>query len=343
MVFDGDTAYFTTSKGRLSAVEVDGDVGTAKWTFPDPDNSADDDLNTRAIYGAPIVENDRIYISTFHGGVFALDKETGRPVWPNPQDAADGINGDIISGLAASDDLLFFGTTEGRLYAVKKSDGTRAGGWAEPREFDGGIWATPVVQGDNVFISTMKGEVHALSTADGSERWSEPFSSSGAIADLQLVGEDLLFAPSVNRTAYFIRTDGTLAGKYEADDWLWTNSATAGNRAYFGDFGGNVHAIDITSFTETWKASVEKERIRSGPAVVGDVVVVADRKPVVTFINVADGTVLNRVPVENAGTVRADLTVKDGNVFFATTDGDLFRAEPQARRVVPIQLNGVKK
>ena len=120
-------------------------------------------------------------------------------------------------------------------------------------------------------------------------------------------------------------------------------SMTPDDVVVFGDFGGTIHAMDKTSYTEKWKASVENERVRSGPAIVDDVVVIADRKPVVTFINLSDGQVLNRVPITGAGTVRADLTVKDGNVYLATTNGRLFRAEPEARRVVEIQLNGVRK
>jgi outer membrane protein assembly factor BamB len=344
VTFDGDTAYLTTSKGRISALAMSGDSATAKWTFPDKDNSEDKKLKTRAIYGAPIIEDDRVYIATFEGGVFALDKATGRPTWPNPEEAGEGIDGDIAGGLAASDDFLFFGTTEGRLYAIKKSDGTPAPGWEKPKSFDGGIWASPVVSGESVFVATMKGEVHAVSVADGSQRW-EPFRSDGAIAELQLLENDLLFAPSVNHHTYLIRTaNGELAGEYEADDWVWSTAASNNGRIFFGDFGGTVHGVDITpKVTPAWEASVEDERVRAGAVVINGVVVVADRKPVVTFFDAANGTVLNRVPILDSGTVRADLTEKDGSAYVATTSGKLFRAEPDSRRVVEIQLSGVKK
>jgi hypothetical protein len=83
--------------------------------------------------------------------------------------------------------------------------------------------------------------------------------------------------------------------------------------------------------------------VRAGAVVINGVVVVADRKPVVTFFDAANGTVLNRVPILDSGTVRADLTEKDGSAYVATTSGKLFRAEPDSRRVVEIQLSGVKK
>ena len=344
VTFDGDTAYLTTSKGRISALQLTGDNATAKWTFPDPDNSEDKKLKTRAIYGKPVIDGDRIYLATFEGGIFALDKETGRPTWANPEKAADRIDGDIAGGIAASEELLFFGTTDGRLYAINKSDGAPAPGWQEPKSFNGGIWATPVVSGDTVFVSTMKGEVHALSIADGNERWQKPI-SEGAIAELQLVNDELLFVPSLNHSVYLIRTsDGAVAGEYKADDWVWTTAANADGKLYFGDFGGTVHALDITNgVSSIWKASVEDKRVRAGAVVINGVVVVADRKPAVTFIDAAKGDVLNRVDILNSGTVRADLTVKDGDAYIATTSGKLFRAEPDTRRVVEIQLSGVKK
>jgi len=346
VVFDGDTAYVVTSKGRLSAVSLNGDSAQAKWTFPDPDRDSDDDFRTRAIYGAPIVDGDRIYVATFAGGVFALNKEDGRPIWPAAGPNDSEIDGNITGGLAMAGDNLYFGTTEGRLYAWKKSDGTPAPGWEKPRSFDGGIWATPIVDGDTIFVATMKGHVYALSAADGSERWVEPFSSTAAVPELALVGEDLLFVASINRHAYLLkRSDGVEVADYRAEDWLWTAPAESGSTLYFGDFGGKVYALNITSsgLEEAWAADVDGQRVRSGPVVIEGVLVLADREPEVWFFNTQDGAKLNSVPIPDAGTVRANLVVHEGNAYFATTNGRLFRAEPQSRRVVEIQLSGVKR
>jgi outer membrane protein assembly factor BamB len=345
VAFDGDTAYVTTSKGRISALTLDGDTAEAKWTFPDPDIDADDRFKTRAIYGAPVIDGDRVYVATFEGGIFALRAADGRPEWPGPEGNRNQYDGDIAGGLALAGDTLFFGTTEGRLYGWNKADGSRAPGWAEPKSFDGGIWATPVVAGDTLIIATMKGDVYGLSIADGSEKWH--FETTGAVADLALIGEDLLFVPGVNRHAYFLRAaDGAEVTEFRAEDWLWTYPAFSAGKVFFGDFGGHVHGLDISSGSanELWPPpSVDGERIRSGPAIIDDVLVVADRKPVITFINATTGEVLNTVPIPDAGTVRANLVVREGSAYFTTTDGKLFRADPQARRVLEVLLSGVKR
>lgn len=344
VVFDGDTAYFQTSKGRLSAIAVDGDTGKALWTFPDKDRSEDKKLDTAAIYGSPVIEGDRVYVASFHGGVFALKKDDGRPAWPGADGNASKIDGDIPGGVALAGDYLYFGTTEGKLYAWTKADGTPRPGWEVPKSIGGGIWATPVVAGKTLFVATMDGKLHAFSLENGSEI-REPFKATGAIADLNLVSDDVLYVPSINRHVYLINVDdGSIAADHRSSGWVWASSAEANGRVYFGDFDGKVYALDITSGREAWKpVSLQGESVKAGGAIVDDVLVVADRKPVVTFINTADGTVLNRVPIPDAGTVRADVAAHEGNVYIATTSGKLFRAEPGARRVVEVVLDGVKK
>jgi outer membrane protein assembly factor BamB len=149
----------------------------------------------------------------------------------------------------------------------------------------------------------------------------------------------------VNRHAYILDTaTGKATVDFRAKDWLWTAPAVDGSKIYFGDFGGAVYGLDITTGSELWKpASLEGERVRSGAVLIDGVVVVADRKPVVNFINAADGQVLNRVPLADAGTVRSNLVVYEGAAYFASTNGKLFRAEPASKRVVEIRLSGVKK
>lgn len=344
-VIDGQDVYVSTSKGHISAVTLqDGDSATARWTFPDKDIDADDKIEPEAIYGDPVVDGDRVYIATFSAGVFALNKADGRPAWPLNGTNASKIKGNIAGGLALANGILYFGTTEGRLYAWNASDGTPA--WPEPKRFDRGIWATPVALGENLYVATMSGELHALSLADGSPAWIDPFVATGAIADLVALEDNRLFVPSINRHVYILNAeDGTVLADYRARDWVWTEPAVDGSRIFFGDFGGHVYGLDITAGPgELWPpASVEGERVKAGAAVIGDVLVIADRSPTVTFINATTGEVLNRVPIDDAGTVRSNVHASDGFAYVLTTKGRLYRANPQNYSVAEISLTGVKK
>jgi len=345
-VIDGQDVYVSTSKGHISAVTLqDGDAATARWTFPDKDRDPDKKIEPEAIYGDPVIDGDRVYLATFSAGVFALNKADGRPVWPTNGTNTSQIKGNLAGGVALANGILYFGTTEGRLYAWNASDGSPA--WPEPKRFDRGIWATPVVAGDNLFVATMGGEVHALSLADGSPAWIDPFVATGAIADLFALDDGRLFVPSINRHAYVLNAeDGTILADYRARDWVWTEPAVTDSHVFFGDFGGHVYGLDITATPASplWDpVSLEGERVKAGAAIIGDVLIVADRKPVVTFINATTGQILNRVPIEDAGTVRSNVHVADGFAYILTTKGRLFRANPQNYSVAEIALTGVKK
>ena len=345
-VFDGDDVYIASSKGHLSALTIDEQGrAAARWTFPDKDRDADKKIEPEALYGDPVVEGERVYLATFSAGVFALNTADGRPAWPTSGTNSGAIDGNIASGVALANGILYFGTTEGQLYAWNASDGSPA--WPAPITFGRGIWATPVVLGERVYVATMGGEVHARSAVDGSPAWDAPFVATGAIGSLTALGEDRLFVPSINRHAYILDAgSGAVIADYRAKDWVWTAPAGSDSRMYFGDFGGHVYGLDITSqgATQAWDpASVDGERIKAGAAVVDDVLVVADRKPVVTFIKASTGEVLNRVPIDGAGTIRANVTVEGDSVYIVTTKGRLFRANPKNYSVVEIEVSGVKK
>lgn len=97
------------------------------------------------------------------------------------------------------------------------------------------------------------------------------------------------------------------------------------------DFGGHVYGLDITTGTATplWPtpATLKGERVKAGAAIVDDVLVVADRKPVVTFINASDGSVLNAVPLTDGDTVRADVIANNGSAYVVATEWKTVPAE----------------
>jgi outer membrane protein assembly factor BamB len=349
-VLDGTALYLTTDHGHVvrTTLGSDGRSAAAAWTFPDKNIKAEEKLRPNAAYGRPILADGRVYYATFEAGVFALNAETGRPEWPEAgKTNASAIKGNIAGGLAYASGILFFGTTEGRLYGWNAANGAPAPGWETPLVFDSGIWATPVALGGTLYVATMNGELHAIRISDRSPAWPQPLKISGAIPDLVALDDARLFVPSINRHVYIVEAaTGRVLTDFRAKDWVWTAPALDGNRLFFGDFGGHIYGLDISTSpaTELWPpASTEGHRVKAGPVIVDDVLVVADRGPVVTFINSRTGEVLNRVPIDGAGTVRANLLAANGGAYILTTKARLFFANPANRSVVEVPVSGVKR
>jgi outer membrane protein assembly factor BamB len=111
---------------------------------------------------------------------------------------------------------------------------------------------------------------------------------------------------------------------------------------YFGDLGGRIHALDITNnLADAWAPIDAGAAVKAGPVVIDGTLIVASREPEVLFIDAETGETLNRVPIDS-GTVRAALFELEGQALaiVATTEGDLFLANPDNRSVVPIAIEG---
>ena len=341
--FDGDSVFLQESKEHLAGVRLDEGGSSRTWVFPDKNRSDEKQLKLKGIYGAPVVQADTVYFSSFDAGVFALNKADGRPIWR----LATGFGGNVVAGVAVADGKLAFATTEGDLFVVDAKDGKPSAGWPKGGvHYKKGIWTAPIIKRGIVYVASMDGQVDALKLSDGSRAWTAPFDTTGAIASLQLLDDSHLFAPSLNKRVYILNTaDGSIAHEFAVKDWVWSGAAFKDNVAYFGDFSGNAYALDITSGRNRWGAvSLGDDRVKAGPAIVDDVVMFGDRAPAVHFLKASDGSRLGiGVPLVGAGTIRADLVARDGAIYSLTTNGRLFKADPRTQTIGEVAVAGARK
>lgn len=334
--------YFPDHDVLASATLTNGTTASVEWTFPNDADVAQADIDLNAVYGDILKLDGIAYFADWNGRVYAVSADDGSLTWTTADRLT--LTGSIVAGLASDSQRLFVATTEGRLYALDRTNGALSPGWPEGgRRFDKGIWASPVVAGDRLFVATMAGELHALATADGSDAWTQPFdAATGAIPDLTLLSDDVLFVPTLGKKVYFVNTaDGTESyPAIETNEWVWTRPALGDDTAYFGDFSGSVHAVDITTGRERWVSKIGA-KIKAGPALIGETLVVADREPAVTFLDAETGEQRgNRIPLSDAGTIRATVVASDGAAYILTTNGKLFRADPERLAVVEVPVTG---
>jgi len=168
---------------------------------------------------APFVAADRVYVASVDGSVEALDAATGRTVWQKR-----------------------LGGRHGMLWRRTDNSVRWSGG--------------PAVDGDLLVVGGLDGHVHALSAADGSERWNVQLSS------------EVIATPAIAQGVVVVRTnDGRLVGLDATDGsrkWLFEQSVPAlslrGNSAplildgvaYGGYDNGRIVAIRVDDGSELW-------------------------------------------------------------------------------------------
>ncbi len=343
---DDGALLLSLKKGHLSSVRLLSPAGpvTVDWTFPNDALEADKDLDPKGIYPSPILTPTAIFVATFAEGVFALDPAAGTQLWHRTD-----LGENIISAFALTPDgMLAVGTSDGRLHLLQPDSGDSVPTWpATGIPLDDGIWASLIPTPDSLIVATMGGDVLAIDYGDGHSLWPTPFHADGAILDLALLPGGDLFVPSLDGHVYLVSSAlGQQLAAIETSDWVWMQPAIGDDNAFFGDLGGNVYALDITSRTLTWRAAASPgdnlpsvERIKARPALIAGKLIVADRAPAVHFLDPETGRRLNRVPIDSK-TVRAPLTELDGAGLVLGTDGKLFRANPADLSVVPIPFGG---
>lgn len=231
-----------------------------------------------AVYGSPVVDGDLVYIGGYDGKVRAYLFESGRlraePRWISRQ---GDIGGSIIGGLIVADGRIYFGASDGIVYALDAVDGHRL--WT----FETGskIWSTPTVEGDTLFIGGFDHNLYALNTADGTQKW--VFETEGTIVSTPVVSGGRVYIGSFDRRVYAV--DTTSGGEVwrfpETDDevdipigWFWATPLVHNGAVYAPNLDGRVYVIDATSGNRISNFDLEGP-ISSAPVLVNDRVIVA--------------------------------------------------------------------
>ncbi|MEA3203608.1 MAG: hypothetical protein QOI63_1287, partial [Thermoplasmata archaeon] len=129
-----------------------------------------------SVTGTPAVSGGRVYVGTWAKSVYSLDEATGAVVWrtslpANVDDSAAVVEGQGLVLVAASDTL----------YALRTSDG----GIAWSHAFGGHLWASPILEGGDLFVGVDadRGYVARLVPATGEVLWqvaTTPVANAGA-------------------------------------------------------------------------------------------------------------------------------------------------------------------
>jgi serine/threonine-protein kinase len=189
-VASGASVFVPIADGTLFALRTED--GGVDWSF-----RADG-----ALWSAPLVTDERVYIGSLTHTIYALDRE-GNLVWKHdvggaiseaptlvdgtllvgalgqPLTALDPATGEqrwtapseewIWAAAASSDGIAYFGDLGGRLAAVSITDGSVL----HEATLDGAITGRPALDASRLFVATETGTVRSFLLSDFSSEWTE--------------------------------------------------------------------------------------------------------------------------------------------------------------------------
>lgn len=159
--------YFGNSSGTLYAVNARD--GSLRWTF-----------NASGKWASkPLIHDNMLYQLNGNGVFYAINKDDGTVQWEfktggehsmkrmSGNQSYDDIWDYYLSGASYNDHLIYFGSSDGNIYALDSNRGILK--WKFKTR--GEIHATPVIRDSVVFAGSMDGNMYALEASDGSLMW----------------------------------------------------------------------------------------------------------------------------------------------------------------------------
>jgi len=182
-VTDGQRIYFGSLDRKVHALNAHS--GQLAW----------DKALTGALLGSPVLgDSGQLYVATFGGDVFALDRTNGNQLW---KFAADNF---VWSAPVLSDGVIYFGDSKGNFYALDAATGAKD--WSlQPNS---PILGTPLVVGGQILFGTEAGSLYAVDV-QGKNAWNQNL--DGKLYGTPVAGGDLILVAPVEGQSLLIALD----------------------------------------------------------------------------------------------------------------------------------------
>lgn len=281
----GETVFAADHSGKVIA--LDRLSGKTFWK-----------VNTRKKFSAgPFLVENHLLLTTTDAKVIALDARSGREIWEKK------VSSEVLAPLAGDQGIVIAHATDGSVMALTVREGNEV--WRVDHSTPAltlRFCSAPIVVDDKVLVGFSTGKMLAFDLHTGTIAWERAISIPRGRSEIQRM-VDISADPIVmGETVYAITYQGKLAAvNITTGDLLWErdlssyqNMAQAGDLLFITDNEHQLWAIDRFSGSIVWKQDALAKRYITGPAVMNNNVVVADRAGYLHYVDVSNGHVIDR-------------------------------------------------
>lgn len=332
IVYDGKV-FTLDAAGLVTAVSASG--GSAVWSrsmVPESEAKAGTGFLSQLTFsssanggfgGGLAAENGRLYAVSGFGRVAALDPATGKAIWEK------NLGTPVRAAPTAAGDRVFIISMEGRFYCLNGFDGSEM--WAVrglPQNSSLVMSVSPAVDNDIVAVPYPSGDLLALSTIDGSAKWSESVSRSRAMSQLASL-RDAASPAIADGVVYAVGHSGRMvATTAVSGERLWSLNLpgtqrpwVAGDTVYVVDTAGQLIAVDKATGNVRWTVKLKDEKIWSGPTLAGGLLWLVSGSGQVVGVDAASGRAVSQTSV--GGKVFVPPVVAQGRMYVLRDDATL--------------------
>jgi eukaryotic-like serine/threonine-protein kinase len=255
------------------------------------------------VYSSPAVAGGVVFVGSTDGNLYAIDAATGAERWKF------ATKGRVVSSPAVHAGVVYFASYDSNFYAVDATSGALKWRFA--------------TKGEKRFAAA---HIHGLQPA--SERMPDPFDfylSSPAVAN------GIVYFGSGDGNVYALdAAAGTVKWTFQTGDVVHASPALAEGLLFIGSWDTYFYALDAATGAEKWRFKTGDDAvlhnqtgIQSSAAVANGVVYFGCRDSKLYALDTLTGA--KKWAADNKGSwVIGSPAVKDGKVYYSTSDGGLF-------------------
>lgn len=295
---NGDTAYVAKANVIYA---INSTNGVQRWQFP-AESSA-----SVFFYAAPLVTDQYIVDGSYSGVLYAIDPLTGSEVWNFSMATGRYIASPVLVG-----DLILAPNGDNHLYAIDQ-DGVLQ--WSF--EADSALWASPVVDGDVVYVASLGHILYAISLDDQSVLWQTDL--EGGLTDAPALVDGALYIGTLG--SELIKLDaatGEILWRITTPGSVWATPVIQGDVVYAADQSGTVQAVNASTGVNIWTVTLEGGVIGS-LLPVEDGLIVLNSTGTILKLNL-DGAQVWTQPIN--GTLYSDPKLAGEYILVGINDGD---------------------
>ena len=247
-----------------------------------------------------------------------VDKEgrEAKPAW------SFKAGGAIWSSAAYADGAVYFGSNDGKVYALDAKGGKPL--WQF--KTGGAVWGPAAVDGAYVYALSDDGFLYKLARQDGRQVWR--FDTHGGsvkrqgfdrLASSAVVADGTLYIGSADGSLYALNpADGSVKWHYPTQGMVRSTPAVAGGRVFFGSYDDAIYALDTRSGALLWRRDTLMPVV-STPLVVKDTLYIGSRNADFYALDAATGKKKWRA-FDWVSWVESSAAERDGIVYVGCSD-----------------------
>lgn len=307
--YDNGFVYAADRYGLLVAYELktgkrawQRDLGSKKrWFAHHPRGES------ARLSAGPVIVDDRLYLASENGFVYALDKTTGDTIW------LAEVQGEVMTAPTVAEGFIVLHLSNGQIVALKETDGSQQWTFEEDTSLLSLRSASrPVITSGGVVVGTATGKLLVLLLENGRLAWEERIAAPKGSSDLERMtdvdGSPLIVGDTVYISAY---NGETVALELRTGDVLWKRDHASmrgpnfiRNRLMLVSQESHIIAMDRFSGTELWRNSDLYFRSVTDVVEHDGYLAVADRFGYVHWLNSQTGEFVGRIQLAKNDAIR---------------------------------------